>query len=252
MGLQLKLSKVSLSSDGTTLVVQDTTGDYDSVNNPGGYGTPNPDRATTLVQLRWKLYRDCVWKLISGGYSQSDIESGFAITAINIGLSTVLNLLPDGVEEIQFLSGYTLSGSVTTIPGEAYITVIDLDISTLLPGMYISFQSDPGTVYLVKTITEGTITLDTPYGGLNTTETCIQWYQTILDVLIQTLGQNRINDRLTRYTANSITDTELDNLTKLTMDELAASARFDAGDIAGANDLALSVQDRCLKQPRVW
>jgi len=252
MGLQLKLSKVSLSADGTTLIVQDTTGNYNSTTNPGGYGTPNPVRATTLVQLRWKLYRDCNWLLISRSYQQSDIEAGYAITTINTGLSTVLNLLPDGVEEIQFLSGYAMSGTVTTIPGESTVTVVDLDISTLQPGMYISFQSQPTVLYLVKSISGGIITLDTPYGGSNTTEHCNQWYQVVLDVLIQTMGQNRIDDRLTRYTVDSITDTELENLVELTMDELAATARFNAGDIAGANDLALSVQSRCFKQSRIW
>lgn len=252
MGLQLKLSKVSLSTDGTTLIVQDTTGDYDVSTNPGGYGSPNPVRPTSLVQLRWKLYRDCSWKLISGGYTQSDIESGFAITAINTGLSIVLNLLPDGVEQILYLGGYNMTGSVTTVPGESTINIVDLDVSTLVPGMYISFQATPTVLYKVISIISGVITLDTPYGGTNTTETCIQWYVGELDVLIQTLGQNRINDRLIRFIAKSITDIELDELTKLTMDELAASARMDAGDIAGANDLALSVQDRCLKQPRTW
>lgn len=128
-----------------------------------------------------------------------------------------------------------------------------MDVSTLAVGMYLSFQSDSNNfLYQVLSISGSIITLDTPYGGTNTTDSCSQWYTTILDVLVQTFGQNQINDRLTRFTADGIPDNELTNLTKLTMDELSAGARFDAGDIAGANDLALSVQVRCLKQPYNW
>jgi hypothetical protein len=249
--LQLKLSKVSLSSDGTILTVQDSTGDYNVSTNPGGYGTPNPARPSNVL-LRWKMYRDCNWQLISGTYTQSDVESGLAITTVMAGLSSAPGIFPDGVNEIQYLAGYALSGSVNTIYGEDTVEINGLDITTLLPGMYLSFDSDPNTLYKVLSVGGGIITLDTPYGGQNNTETCSEWYSTILDVLLQVLGQNRIDDRLARIPASQIWDEQLNQLCLMTMDELAASAKMDAGDIAGANDLAIAVYNQCLKQPINW
>lgn len=249
--LQLKLSKVSLSSDGTVLTVQDTTGNYNAVTNPGGYGTPNPVRSANIL-LRWKMYSDCGWISISGSYLQSDIEAGYAITTVAAGLSAQPGLFPDGVNEIQYLSGYALSGSVTTVYGENTVQSSGLDMSTLQIGMYLSFNTNPKAVYQVLAISGGTITLDTPYGGTNTSETCLEWYTTTLDVLVQTLGQNRINDRLCRVPASQIWDYWLDQLCLMTMNELAASAKMDAGDIAGANALAIAVANQCLKQPMNW
>ena len=52
MSLVLQITLQSISADGTTLVFADTTGNYDSVNNPGGYGTPNPARNTLALFLQ--------------------------------------------------------------------------------------------------------------------------------------------------------------------------------------------------------
>lgn len=51
MALILAISKTSISTDGTTLVVTDTTGNYDVTTNPGGYGSPNETRANLYLKL---------------------------------------------------------------------------------------------------------------------------------------------------------------------------------------------------------
>lgn len=50
MALEIKLAVDSLSADGDKLTVKDVTGAY-SFENPGGYGTLNPERGTLLVFL---------------------------------------------------------------------------------------------------------------------------------------------------------------------------------------------------------
>lgn len=251
MGLQIKLSQVSLSTDGTVLTVQDTTGAYNSVTNPGGYGTPNP-ATPAMVQLWWKTFLSCTWALVTGTYAYADVAAGYAFTTVSLLLSTLPNLFPDGINQVQYLTGYSISGTVTTVPGSSTITVVDLDTSKLVAGMYLSFSSAPATLYYIVSINGSTITLQTPYGGTNTAETCNQWYSAVLNVLVQTFGQSRINDRLCRTTADNMTDPELNNLMKLTMDELSASARYTAQDYLGADTLARNVALKVSLQPRVF
>lgn len=51
MALQLVLSKTSISSDCNTLVFSDTTGNYNVSTNPGGYGSPNPNRSDLYMMI---------------------------------------------------------------------------------------------------------------------------------------------------------------------------------------------------------
>lgn len=51
MALQLKIKKDGITTTGF-LVIKDVTGDYDATTNPGGYGTPNPDRDEVALVVR--------------------------------------------------------------------------------------------------------------------------------------------------------------------------------------------------------
>lgn len=51
MALELRIHKNSITTTGL-LIIKDVTGDYDSSANPGGYGTPNPDRDDIALLLR--------------------------------------------------------------------------------------------------------------------------------------------------------------------------------------------------------
>lgn len=242
MGLVLKLSKVGLSADGTTLTVQDTTGEYDAETNPGGYGEPNPE-PSTMLQMRWSLWASCLWTLIQGDYVSADIQAGFAITTINTLLSTGLNLLPDGVEQVQMLMGYAMDvdNNLAVINGSCTATLTGFIPSDFTGIRYISFVSLPDEIFEILNIVGNTVYLDHPYDGDNTTELVNQWYNVDLQILVQTAGNNNINQQLARVTAGSLKGDKLIELTSQTMDSFAASARFDAGDYQGANNLALSV-----------
>lgn len=52
MALVLRLEYTSINSDGTQITITDATGNYDASTNPGGYGTPNPDRSDIALFLR--------------------------------------------------------------------------------------------------------------------------------------------------------------------------------------------------------
>lgn len=52
MALTINIVKSSLNSDGTVMNLSDSTGAYNVSDNPGGYGTPNPDRDQLAIYLR--------------------------------------------------------------------------------------------------------------------------------------------------------------------------------------------------------
>lgn len=52
MALILRLSYDSITADGTQITISDATGNYNASTNPGGYGTPNPDRSDIALFLR--------------------------------------------------------------------------------------------------------------------------------------------------------------------------------------------------------
>tara|TARA_R110000803_G_scaffold36811_15_gene79190 strand:+ start:2207 stop:2938 length:732 start_codon:yes stop_codon:yes gene_type:complete len=51
MALRLLLQRAHISDDGITNELLDFTGDYDAIDKPGGYGTPNNDRNTYGLQM---------------------------------------------------------------------------------------------------------------------------------------------------------------------------------------------------------
>lgn len=51
MALELKIQKTAVTSSGDVMTVSDTTGDYDAVTNPTGYGSPNQARNNMALFL---------------------------------------------------------------------------------------------------------------------------------------------------------------------------------------------------------
>jgi len=55
MALELNICRTATTADCGTVTITDQTGNYDAVDNVGGYGTPNPDRADlALFLMGWK------------------------------------------------------------------------------------------------------------------------------------------------------------------------------------------------------
>lgn len=52
MALELELSKGALNDTDGTLIISDSTGNYDASDNTTGYGAPNPDREDLALFLR--------------------------------------------------------------------------------------------------------------------------------------------------------------------------------------------------------
>lgn len=50
--LQLQLNRTGINSNGTEMYLSDATGDYHVDDNPGGWGAPNPERASKAVLIQ--------------------------------------------------------------------------------------------------------------------------------------------------------------------------------------------------------
>lgn len=51
MALEIKVQKTSITSNCKTFTIDDVTGTYDAITNPGGYGAPNPERSDLYLAL---------------------------------------------------------------------------------------------------------------------------------------------------------------------------------------------------------
>lgn len=113
------------TADNTAFLVTETTGAYDAVTNPGGYGAPNPDTgdfdaftitvtppdATTLLPTGTEVEID-VYPTFP-----SDADGTFTITSLMI-TGTADEVLPDGV----WL--FTMTASTSADPPVPYVTPV--------------------------------------------------------------------------------------------------------------------------------
>lgn len=235
--LQLKLSKVSLSADGTQLVVQDTTGAYNASTNPTGYGAPNRTISTNLI-LRWKTYNSSVWHVLAGWTG-----AAYTIDTVKLGLTpTIPGLLPDGVEFVQYLGLYSKGTTVTVIPGSTKILHANLDFTGI---DYITFASDLTTIYKIVSRTSTYLILDQCYTGVLSSETIYDAQNADLPVLIQTYTNQQLDIQVAGTSEENMCGPVLDKVSDRLMRSFIAQARFDKTDYYGADIIMQNLFTEC-------
>lgn len=96
--------KIGIQNTKTAMYVTDTTGDYNAVSNPGGWGTPNPARGGTIIMNVTQP---------DGTVKNIDLPTTFVTTSpytadlTNVAFSGGPIVLMDGVYEIE--ASYTVS-----------------------------------------------------------------------------------------------------------------------------------------------
>lgn len=236
--LQLKLSQVSFSSDGTQLVVQDTTGAYNADTNPTGYGTPNRAISGNLI-LRWKLYNSNTWVTLPGWTG-----APYTITTVNLGLSasSVPQLLPDGVEFVQYLGLYDKSATGTVTTGSNRVGFTGLDFTGI---NYIALGSDLTKIYKIISRGSNYLILDSCYEGLNSTEELWDAQNGDLQVLVQTYTNMQLDDQVAGTSAEQLYGKQLDEVFYKMMRLFIAQARFEKTDYYGADLIMQNLFTQC-------
>lgn len=236
--LQLKLGKVSFSSDGTQLVVQDITGAYNADTNPTGYGTPNRAISANLI-LRWKLYNSNVWSVLPGWTG-----APYTITTLNLNLSTGSpQLLPDGVEFIQYLGLYDKSATGTVTAGSNRVGFSGSDFTGI---DYIALGSDLTKIYKIISRGSNYLILDSCYEGPNSTEELWDAQNGDLQVLVQTYTNMQLDDQVASTSAEQLYGEQLNNVFNRLMRLFIAQARFNKTDYYGADLIMQNLFRECL------
>lgn len=241
--LQLKLSKVSMSPDGTTLTVMDTTGAYNSVSNPTGYGTPNRSVSANII-LRWRLYNSNSWIQIPG-VSQADLAAGYPITTVSLGQSGTANLLQDGVEFVQYLGLYSKGNTVTTEPGTKKILIPNFSLSDFTNIDYVAFGSDLTTIYGIASRGNGYLILDDCYNGVLLSETIYDAQNGDLLELVQTYTNQQIDQVVASTTAEQLVGKQLDSIFYRMMRLFIAQARYEKTDYYGSDLIMQELYNEC-------
>ncbi len=101
-------------SDAITLA--DATGDYDGISNPGGFGTPNPDRSMFNqldVTVTWPDNSTKTIDLLTDIWSDTGLAYDFSKTNkyAELNESDLGASLPDGVYSLEFDGQFTLTMS---------------------------------------------------------------------------------------------------------------------------------------------
>lgn len=240
--LQLKLSKISFSADGTQLVVQDTTGNYNVDTNPTGYGTPNRAISANII-LRWKLYNSKSWYVLPGWTG-----AAYTITTVNLGLSvTTPQLLPDGVEFVQYLGLYSKSANFTVTAGSSRVGFTGLDFTNI---DYVAMGSDLATIYKIVSRGSNYLILDSCYEGSNSVEVAYDAQNADLQVLVQTYTNMQLDDLVASTSAEQLYGNRLNDVFNRLMRTFIAQARFNKTDYYGADLIMQNLFKECLTRGR--
>lgn len=114
MSLLVKF-KVVQTANRKSLILEDTTGPYLLIGNPGGYGSPNPDTSdATIVTVYVTGLDGVVYPLDASATLPSATNGTFVINNVDIGLSAS-DEIPDGYYVIQYelQDNFSVLGSST-------------------------------------------------------------------------------------------------------------------------------------------
>jgi hypothetical protein len=231
--LQLKLNKVSMSADGTTLVVQDGTGAYNSVSNPTGYGTPNRAISTNII-LRFKLFNSSNWIVIPG-VTGSSLGTGVSIDTTVLGMSASPQLLPEGVEFIQYLGLYSKGANMGVTAGSNKVTMGSFSLTDFIGINYIAFGSNLNQIYQITSRTSTYLLLDQPYMGTLTSEVAYDAQNGDCYNLVQTYCNQQLDNKMAAVCVEQLFGTKLEKRMDLLIQLFIAQARFENTDYYGAD-----------------
>lgn len=141
MGLQPKVAVVQSKSTGVT--VADVTGAYNASTNPGGYGAPNPIKASvTEVLIQQAIIGEA---LPTASRFTVDERADYLD---GIGVATGNTLLKDRVYDIRALIGYAGASTLTAAGGSNQFTLTNAS-TVFANAVGFTLNTDPTILYRI-------------------------------------------------------------------------------------------------------
>lgn len=215
-------------------IVQDTTGVFDPMAYPRGYGGPNPTNAADRYQFVYAPFGAVT------ATTAADLLTSASSTAIaalrSTGYKVVIPEAKDGVYTVWMLLGYNSAQTytkttltITRTGGNDFRQVFSCASA-------VSFSSHPDTIFYIKAVTETSITVDVDTTGKS--GTLIIWYAAKSRMLLRAKGERALAQDISE-TANACGSCASNE--KRIYDRfawrLAAQIEFSCGNYGGADDL---------------
>lgn len=136
---ELKIEEIEIANN--SLTINNNTGVYDAVNNPGGFGTPNLDREDL------KLYLHTIHVDKDGNEL---VVNPAAYSPVSVEAWTESGIL-DGIKQ-HFIIGIDQTANIPT-DTDVYAFILASDLDTISNGDTVDIAGTNYTIYITKTIT---------------------------------------------------------------------------------------------------
>lgn len=261
MALDFKVELVGISDTGKTIAVRDVTGLYDPADNPGGWGTPNPEIGDIdfyLLSLSHFSLPDVYWqrqvRVATEPNDQltpsvPDIANGNIVRmdSVKLGMSTDQKTFNDGVYDINVYAVLDYTITCTANNGATFLLPTNpIDVS-MYDVVYVdgklydldhSKDTAGGTViYVVQELkmASGTMTISPGFRAN---------VKTMKDLGLRTCIYNSTGNMYRVGCNKKCKQRMLD----VAIDQWFAELAFEDEDYVAANELILSASKTCRKE----
>lgn len=255
MANEIKLTLVSTSKTGKSLVLKDTTGVYDVTTNPGGYGVPNPYTVQISAVgciLRHKLWNDPAWETL---WLTGANYTALSAAGYTFGSESNATALADGVHQFKLLPIKTVSSGHTFTNGSKTVNCPTFDPNALgqaglqyVIAANVSNQpvGDPIEIDWTGVNVLGTMTLLTPWTGPTGTYTLWTSIEGDLKVLINKGAEACITGAIGKLSECTCDCSDaIRKLNQLLLWKFGADVQMDRKDYDGAHNMVVTINKLC-------
>lgn len=259
MALDFKVELVGISDTGKTIAIRDSTGFYNAVTNPGGWGTPNPeigDIDLYLISLSHFSLEEVYWQRqvraatepndqTSPGVNQIAFGEPVNIDSIKLGIDDTQNTFSDGVYDINLHAILDAAITVVGNEGETFLVPgVPTDVSeydvVYAGGVVYDIDKSKDTngntvIYLVQELQAAVTSIQLGYKAN-----------------IKALKDLGLRTCLTNSTGNlggcGCGNKGREKLLDIAIDQWFSELAYAGGDYKTANDLVISAGMTCRKE----
>lgn len=247
MSVSIKITAPKIAKDASSIVLQDTTGTFNAVTNPGGYGGTNVFSLPTkgFIKLRYWTDKDFVHTYLDATKMAAMVNSGFTYT----------KAFADGVQHFRYLPLYVAGNGTLTKGGTQVTGITGFDVTTFGAGIITHVVPlDAGGVPVGTPLalnwtaaqSAGTLNLSTPFTGTSGAYSLAFSVEVDLKVLVNKAAEKCIVGLIGKLAEVSCDCADAERvLNKLVRWRFASDVKFDSKDYEGSHNMVLDIGLHC-------